>query len=111
MIYVNYKSSNVFSFHDFRQFNKAEQFMRDLCFHIGEENKYSLIIAESNYIEDEVICINIRKLTQEAIYYVIINLLAEDLANKAKNNEITVIKKRLEQTAFSLGYLSSQVKC
>lgn len=62
-----------------------------------------------NHIKGDRVYINIQNTSDSNRYYSIINLLANDLAKKYSDKDVDTITKRLEQIAYNLGYLSTQI--
>src|SRR4030042_6156904 len=84
---------------------KANQFIQDICVQIDLSESYIVLPGDTNTIENNHIYINIYGKEDFEIYTEIIRLLANDLniRHGIKDTQTTV--KRIEQSAYTLGYL------
>lgn len=90
---------------------KANQFVQDICVHIDQSEPYVVLPGELNTIENNHIYINIYIYNQTQIYSQIIQLIANDLNRKHGIKDIHTTVKRIEQAAYTLGYLTSTLDC
>lgn len=88
-------------------YNKANAFIQDLCTQINED-MYVVLLDNKSRVEGRIIYIV--NDSEKEMYEEIIELLSYEL-HKRSSEEKEVIKKKLEQIAYNLGYLICTVNC
>lgn len=87
---------------------KANDFVLDMCTQIGEENNYIVLYGNRDNISGNKIYIEFNDTCIQDVYSRIIELLADDISKKNNNKDIDTTKRRIEQVAYNLRYLSSE---
>lgn len=85
---------------------KSNNFIQDICEQINEKDRYVVLPGDDNAIENNNIYVNIVNKKEIEIYETIIRLLSVDIAKKNDVKDIETTNKRIEQAAYTQGYLT-----
>jgi len=85
---------------------KSNNFIQDICEQIDESERYVVLPADENVVENCNMYINFSGKSDIEVYEIIIRLLSRDIAKKKDVKDVETTYKRIEQVAYMQGYLS-----